>query len=238
MVNINLLLMSGEKRTIAGPALDDNFLALCERAAVELGVLSCEVKLCRGTEALDFRSHYRTLHELKIEDGADLTFVRIPRPTLEVMQGAWVNSKGAKITIDGPRACFSGLVTYPIHVDAEGTVTGVGEKLHLPQGLSSWERLHFQEDTWWKVRTDDWTFGITLRTVGGVTKRAEELSPEDTLFSLRKKASQELQEELGLTRRTLILRVDERLLDESEDGKTLEQLGIVPGVSVDRKSVV
>jgi len=76
--------------------------------------------------------------------------VMTPAPTtpivLETLQGAWVNSMGAKISVNGTAVSLNGLVMkmHPITLNEDGTVKSVGKLWQLKGWLED-ERVEFKE---------------------------------------------------------------------------------------------
>eukprot|EP00448_Togula_jolla_P013057 CAMPEP_0170597220 /NCGR_PEP_ID=MMETSP0224-20130122/15593_1 /TAXON_ID=285029 /ORGANISM="Togula jolla, Strain CCCM 725" /LENGTH=455 /DNA_ID=CAMNT_0010921681 /DNA_START=59 /DNA_END=1426 /DNA_ORIENTATION=- len=75
-----------------------------------------------------------------------------PRPapttpiTLETLQGAWVNSVGAKITVEGTEVSLNGIkmVMHPVNLNDDGTVRSIGSIWQLSRWLED-ERIEFKE---------------------------------------------------------------------------------------------
>lgn len=75
---------------------------------------------------------------------------RKPAPTtpitLDVMQGEWVNSMGAKISVTGTEVSLNGMVmkVHPMQVDEEGLVTSIG-KIWQMKGWLEDDQIEFKE---------------------------------------------------------------------------------------------
>lgn len=217
---------------IVDAKLDDTFAVLSEKVAAELRLLPCELRFCRGGRTLGREDQHRTLVELGLggagpsgslpPSAAVLTLLRVPRLTLEVLQGTWVNSRGAKIRVEGDEANVSGLVTRPVALDNNGTVTAVGDARVAT--ISGVDEINFHGDTWWRVREHTGSIAVTLRTVGGAVRRVDDLRPHNTLGDLRARAVEELCEELPRSAASLAM--------HSQDMRTLAELGVRDGDSL------
>eukprot|EP00747_Dinoflagellata_sp_TGD_P169224 gnl/TRDRNA2_/TRDRNA2_197646_c0_seq1.p1 gnl/TRDRNA2_/TRDRNA2_197646_c0~~gnl/TRDRNA2_/TRDRNA2_197646_c0_seq1.p1 ORF type:complete len:242 (+),score=41.70 gnl/TRDRNA2_/TRDRNA2_197646_c0_seq1:79-804(+) len=233
---LTLRALSGQSKELPNVRPNEKLSSLVSRAAQEFDVFVCEVQLLHGVKMFTQQEYSATLESLEITADTELVFIRLPRMTLELLEGDWVNSKGAKIISKGDRVFVSGLVSYTVSVDENGTVISIGDNLHV-RGLSGVDIIKFEEDTWWRVRKDDYHFAVMLRTVGGLTRRIEGLSPGDSLSSLREIANKELADIIvgGISRSNelqLGFCSERKWLTQNQDELTLRELGISDGTSL------
>lgn len=240
-------LISGQSRQINGLTADTKFLTLREKIAEEMELLLIEVGICHNERKFSIEDDSQTLGKLGLLQGDvmdEIAVLRLPRLRLDVIEGEWMNSKGTLIKVSGQSANIAGLVTWDVHVDRDGTVTGVGDYLKVQEGFNSLDVIAFHGEKWWRKRgEDDDEFAVILRTVAGASKRLE-MQPTDTLSALREQAVAELAEILDLhTSRDSITfstvadvastgSAKGSFFPRSFDHLTLSELGIKSGISL------
>lgn len=230
-LSVSLRTIAGNLRHVSNLSEEDTLNHLIQCTAKLLGIYACEVQLSRDAQVFQSSDYLRRLRDLDISNGQELNLIRLPRLTQNLMQGTWVNSKGSRIVVDGSTANISGMVTYPLKLDSQATVIGIGDLLRV-EGMSGSELIRFATDIWNRVRQDEPDFAVTLRTVGGAFRRLEGLHPEDPMQKLRVAACEALQEELQATPQTLLLRWQDQAFTVDDDEFSLRSLGIVDGTSL------
>lgn len=100
----------------------------------------------------DFESGGKREPEPKVEPPQVEVIKPPPRPaptipiTLDVLQGDWVNSMGAKINVEGTLVSLNGMPmkVHPVQIDDDGLVTGIGKIWQLKGWLED-EQIEFKE---------------------------------------------------------------------------------------------
>eukprot|EP00928_Gymnodinium_smaydae_P076693 TRINITY_DN59759_c0_g1_i1.p1 TRINITY_DN59759_c0_g1~~TRINITY_DN59759_c0_g1_i1.p1 ORF type:complete len:255 (-),score=48.36 TRINITY_DN59759_c0_g1_i1:287-1051(-) len=229
---VKVRMMSGDLRRIDDLQEDDRLDTLIRKLARALGLVTCEIGLSQGMKPMSPQDHTRTLKDLGISNGSELNFMRLPRLTLNALQGHWVNSKGAKIVVDDDEARVSGMVNYPIRLDEEGTVIGVADHLEViaAKGLDS---VSFRGgEMWHRVRENDPDIGVILRTVGGASWRVDGFAPDDKLSALRSAAYEKIKDDCCIDSQALFFRLADVKMSANDDNLSLRQLGIKDGITL------
>mmetsp|Transcript_45103 Transcript_45103/g.81397 ORF Transcript_45103/g.81397 Transcript_45103/m.81397 type:complete len:246 (-) Transcript_45103:104-841(-) len=226
-MQLSVRLLSGELLQIDEINLNDTLAILYEKVAKHLKLHPSEIRLCHGVQQFSLDKQCSSLETLGITNEIELALLRVPRLTLSLLEGNWVNSKGAKIVVSGADARVSGMVTYQVKVDGDGTVYQVENHLHVT-GMSGADVVHFQEDTWWRAYEDDsFGFPVTCRTVGGDARRIEDLKRTDTLLMLKERVCEAFGEDLDANAKSLTIRCDDgALVHHGFDNCMIYDLGV------------
>eukprot|EP00929_Paragymnodinium_shiwhaense_P049256 TRINITY_DN24858_c0_g1_i2.p1 TRINITY_DN24858_c0_g1~~TRINITY_DN24858_c0_g1_i2.p1 ORF type:complete len:238 (+),score=40.51 TRINITY_DN24858_c0_g1_i2:155-868(+) len=205
---------------------------LRKRAAELLGLRACEVALTHGLQRLAKEHLPQTLQEVGIRADADLSYVRLPRLTLPVFEGNWVNSRGAKILINGDRARIANLVTYQVVLNDEETVIGV-EHMQI-ENMMGVDQISFRTgDVWHRVSDEgDSDLSVIFRTVAGASFRVSGFNPSDTIGALRASAYEHVKEEINVQLDRLLFRIGSDPITAADDELSLRHFGIVDGTSL------
>lgn len=235
-ISVTVGLLSGDVVTVSGLQFDDSLARVVRLVAHDIGWAEEDVLLCFGLVSFTHEDLSRGLSTVGICDGSMLTCLKVLRLRIEVMEGRWVNSKGAKISVSGTTANISGLVTFPVHLNEDnGTVRGVGDHLEVEKMMGP-HCVKFKTDTWWRVLdAAEEDFSVFLRTVSGGSKRLEGLVSGCRLSSFREQVAESLQEEFPEEASlwdALTMYLGHEVLTPELDERTLRELGIVDGTSI------